>query len=279
MDSALDERFRASPSGPPVQAPRGVGCVQRPSHEHERPAPRLRVQSFPAISDPAGTTTSADFSTVRRGLSTPTVPSHPASTPRVTGHPRTPAETSTDKTSNLPRTPTAYTRRPLDGHRASPSLAGSPGPPRLTRAALGHHADAPYVPRVAISPPASFPPRLAATQLPSTCGWCHQPPQGTCTPELLVMPRVLTGSAGLLAGTPACDQLSRFAWRRLSGPARSDRFFIEDLVGTAVPVPGVDRRARPRAVPIDIQDQTASQILPRVRQGARVAGNWIANVV
>jgi hypothetical protein len=41
----------------------------------------------------------------------------------------------------------------------------------------------------AISPPASSPPRLTTEQLPSACGWCHQPPQGTCTPELLVMPR------------------------------------------------------------------------------------------
>ena len=38
-----------------------------------------------------------------------------------------------------------------------------------------------------IRPPASFPPRLTATQLPSTCGWCHQPPQGTRTPKLLIM--------------------------------------------------------------------------------------------
>ena len=29
------------------------------------------------------------------------------------------------------------------------------------------------VPRVAISPPASSPPRLTTTQLPSACGWCH----------------------------------------------------------------------------------------------------------
>jgi hypothetical protein len=36
-------------------------------------------------------------------------------------------------------------------------------------------------------PPASFPPRLTTTQLPSTYGWCHQPPQGTHTPKLLIM--------------------------------------------------------------------------------------------
>jgi hypothetical protein len=37
---------------------------------------------------------------------------------------------------------------------------------------------------------ASFSPRLTTTQLPSTCGWCHQPPQGTHTPERLDMPGV-----------------------------------------------------------------------------------------
>src|SRR2546430_9370019 len=31
---------------------------------------------------------------------------------------------------------------------------------------------------------------LTTTQLPSACGWCHQPPQGTRTPERLVMPGV-----------------------------------------------------------------------------------------
>ena len=30
-------------------------------------------------------------------------------------------------------------------------------------------------------------PASRTTQLPLTCGWCHQPPQGTRTPELLVM--------------------------------------------------------------------------------------------
>ena len=66
--------------------------------------------------------------------------------------------------------------------------AGSPGPPRLIRAAHRRRsAGAPCVPRVATSPPASFPPRLTSEQLPSACGWCHQPPQGTRTPELLVM--------------------------------------------------------------------------------------------
>ena len=114
MDCALDRCCRASPSNAPAQTPRGVGCDQRPSHEHERPAPRLRVRSFPAISDPAGNTTSADFSTASSGLSTAAVPHHPASTPSVTGHPGTPVEISPGKASNLHRAPTASTQRPLD---------------------------------------------------------------------------------------------------------------------------------------------------------------------
>src|SRR6266511_4106500 len=37
--------------------------------------------------------------------------------------------------------------------------------------------------------PASSPPSLTTERSPSACGWCHQPPQGTRTPELLVMSR------------------------------------------------------------------------------------------
>src|SRR5450755_1733311 len=110
MDCALNGRLRASPSDPPAQAPYGVGCLQRPSHEHQRPASRLRVRPFPAMKIPAGTTASADFSTANRGLSTTVVPHHPTSGAHAPdGHPGTPMETSTDKTSNLPRAPTAST--------------------------------------------------------------------------------------------------------------------------------------------------------------------------
>ena len=49
---ALTGDPRASPSDPPVQAPRGVGCLHRLSHEHKRPASRLRVRPFPAITIP-----------------------------------------------------------------------------------------------------------------------------------------------------------------------------------------------------------------------------------
>jgi hypothetical protein len=196
MDSALGGGLRASPSDRPVQAPCGVGCIQRPSREHERPAPRLRVRSFPAISDPAGNTTSADFSTASDALSSTAVPSHPASTPTVTGHPETPAEISASKASNLHRTPTAFTERPLDdiGLR----LVVQTRPDRPAYYAQHAVADAPCVPRVAISPPASSPPSLTTEQLPSACGWCHQPPQGTRTPELLVMSR-----AHRTCGSPA----------------------------------------------------------------------------
>jgi hypothetical protein len=58
---------------------------------------------------------SADFSTVSDALSNAAVPHHPTITITAVGHPRTPTEISRGKTSHLPRTPTAFTRRPLDG--------------------------------------------------------------------------------------------------------------------------------------------------------------------
>ena len=202
MDCALNGNLRASPSGPPAQAPEGVGCIQRPSREHGRPASRLRVQPFPAIPIPAGTTASADFSTASDALADITVPHHPAN--RMDGASGTPVETSPNKTNGLRRAPIASTQRPLDGHRASPCDAGSPGPPRLIRAAhpTASGRDAPCVPRVAVSPPASFPPRLTTTQLPLACGWCHQPPQGTRTPESLVMSGVHRVEARLALAPP-----------------------------------------------------------------------------
>jgi hypothetical protein len=93
--AGVDWAERASPSGPPAQAPCGVGCLQRQSHEHQRPASRLRAQPFPAIHDPAGTTASAGFSTANRGLSTTVVPHHPTSGAHAPdGHPGAPAEPS-----------------------------------------------------------------------------------------------------------------------------------------------------------------------------------------
>src|SRR5437764_10403702 len=107
MDCALSDGPRASPLDLSAQAPFGVGCLQRPSREHGRPAPRLRVRPFPTIIDPAGTLASADFSTASQGLATPAVPCHPTITPSgEDGHPRTPTEISEGKTSNLHRTPT-----------------------------------------------------------------------------------------------------------------------------------------------------------------------------
>ena len=143
MDSALDRCSQASPSSAPAQTPHGVGCDQRPSHEPERPAPRLRVRSFPALTDPAGNTTSADFSTANRGLSTTTVPHHPAN--QTGGASGTPAEISPGKASNLHRTPTASTERPLDDHglrRNRPARPDRPAsyaqPTDATRAPMRH---------------------------------------------------------------------------------------------------------------------------------------------
>ena len=206
MDCALSGSLRASPSDRPVQAPCGVGCGQRPSHEHERPASRLRVRSFPAAIDPAGNTTSADFSTASDTLTSIAVPSHPANTPSVTGHPGTPAEISTSKTSNLHRTPTAFTERPLDDIGLRLVVQTRPDRPAL----YAQPTDATKAPMrhvflgSRLRTPASSPPSLTTEQLPSACGWCHQPPQGTRTPELLVMSRAHRAVAvGALDGPSA----------------------------------------------------------------------------
>jgi hypothetical protein len=214
MDCALAGRLRASPSGPPRQAPCGVGCDHRPSREHGRPAPRLRVRSFPAINDPAGTTTSADFSTASDVLSNVAVPHHPAN--QTDGASGTPAETSASKTSNLHRTPTAFTKRPLDGIGLRLVVQTRPDRPAFSAqpVAIAIDPDAPCVPRVAISPRASSPPRLTTAQLPLACGWCHQPPQGTRTPELLVMSR-----AHRACGSPAHGSPTFFTERHSVSPA------------------------------------------------------------
>ena len=204
MDCALSGGLWASPSDPPTQAPCGVGCLQRPSHEHERPTPRLRVRSFPATSDPAGNTTSADFSTASGALTSVAVPSHPANTPSVAGHPGTPAEISASKTNNLHRTPTAFTERPLDDIGLRLVVQTRPDRPafyaQTTRPQtiptrhvfLGSR----------LRTPASSPPSLTTERLPSACGWCHQPPQGTRTPELLVMSRAHRACGSPAHGSP-----------------------------------------------------------------------------
>jgi len=105
--------FTVEPSRPD---PEGVGCGQRNDHEHERLDAQLRVRSFPANHTiPAGSTTSADFSTTSSALTDATVPYHPTSARNgADGHLGTPAETSPGKASNLHRAPTASTQRPLD---------------------------------------------------------------------------------------------------------------------------------------------------------------------
>ena len=201
MDCALHGDPRASPSDLPVQAPSGVGCDQRPSREHERPAPRLRVRPFPATCDPAGTSASADFSTASDALSNIAVPRHPASTPSVTGHPGTPAEISASKTSNLHRTPTAFTERPLDDIGLRLMVQTRPDRPALYAQRSGRPMRHVFL-GSRLRTPASSPPSLTTEQLPSACGWCHQPPQGTRTPELLVMSRAHRACGSLAHGSP-----------------------------------------------------------------------------
>ena len=194
MGCALAGVLGLHPPDPPAQAPHGVGCLQRPSHEHKRPAPRLRVRSFPAISDPAGNTTSADFSTASNALTSAAVPHHPANRQRTghLGHPRRPPRVR-------PATFIAHPPRLRNGPlmasgfaswcrlaRTAPPSTRSETRPRTipTRHVfLGSR----------LRTPASSPPSLTTEQLPSACGWCHQPPQGTRTPELLVMASPLTG--------------------------------------------------------------------------------------
>ena len=187
MDCALNGRLRASPSDPPAQAPFGVGCIQHPSREHGRPAPRLRVRSFPAISDPAGNTTSADFSTASDALTDIAVPHHPAN--QADGASGTPAEISASKASNLHRTPTAFTERPLDGIGLRLVVQTRPDRPALYAQPAATVATDHVFLGSRLRTPASSPPSLTTERLPSARGWCHQPPQGTRTPELLVMSR------------------------------------------------------------------------------------------
>src|SRR5206468_8780179 len=83
--------------------------------------------------------------------------------------------------------------------------ANSPGPTRLIRAARpARHADRPDHVFLGsrLRTPASSPPSLTTEQLPSACGWCHQPPQGTRTPELLVMSRAHRACGSLAHGSP-----------------------------------------------------------------------------
>ncbi len=186
---------RASPSDPPRQAPNGVGCGQRDSHEHERPVASASRSALPGDQrSPPVHMASADFSTASSALSDTTVPYYPANQ-----HGRGIWNTRRDLPRIRPATFLAHPPRLRDGPLMDiglrHDLLARPDRPRLIRAAQRgpNSPAAPCVPRIAISPPASFPPRLTATQLPSTCGWCHQPPQGTHTPELLVMLSAPTG--------------------------------------------------------------------------------------
>ena len=139
--------------------------------------------------DPAGNTTSADFSTASQRPLDPGRPAPPRE-PKGRGIWDT-REISAGKTSNLHRTPTAFTERPLDDIGLRLVVQTRPDRPALyaqptaaTKAPMRH-----VFLGSRLRTPASSPPSLTTEQLPSACGWCHQPPQGTRTPELLVMSR------------------------------------------------------------------------------------------
>ena len=116
----------------------------------------------------------------------------------------TPAEISTSKTSNLHRTPTAFTDRPLDDIGLRLVVQTRPSRPAL----YAQPTDADKAPMrhvflgSRLRTPASSPPSLTTEQLPSACGWCHQPPQGTRTPKLLVMSRAHRACDSPAHGSP-----------------------------------------------------------------------------
>ncbi len=133
---------------------------------------------------------SADFSTASDILSTIAVPYHPAITLTATGHPGHPRRPPRVRPATFIAHPPRLRDGPLMDIGLRHVLLARPDRPALYAqpTTSPNSPAAPCVPRVATSPPASFPPRLTTTQLPLTCGWCHQPPQGTPTPELLAMP-------------------------------------------------------------------------------------------
>ena len=100
---------------------------------------------------PAGNTASADFSTASDALSDIAVPHHPAN--QTDGASGTPAEISASKASNLHRTPTAFTQRPLDGIGLRLVVQARPDRPAFYAQsdATANDPDAPCVPRVATS--------------------------------------------------------------------------------------------------------------------------------
>ena len=77
--------------------------------------------------------------------------------------------------------------------------------------------------------PASSPPSLTTQQLPSACGWCHQPPQRPCTPELLVMPRTLPACADHT--TPAGRRVLTVGYRLARRCASSGRLRLHSRCG------------------------------------------------
>jgi hypothetical protein len=159
-----------------------------------RTRPRLRVRSF-AAHDPAATTTSADSCRLTGGL--PAVGVGRIDFPRPT-----PRQASPDKTSDLPRTPTASALRPLDGIGLRRALPARPDRPAFY--AQRAVPQAPCVPRVAF--------RLRLPSHPASrrrsCPWlvvgCHQPPTGDFHPQPTGhagRTRCAPGAAGL-AGRP-----------------------------------------------------------------------------
>ena len=141
------------------------------------PRPRVGTRSTRPIRSPRRCTGRARGMERRSPAARTTSPSRPTTTARSrrsSSTSTTPVEISPDKNSNFLRTPAASTQRPLDDH----------GLRRTSQARPGRHAFyAVRVPQVTDTPPASFPPHLTVTQLPSARGYGHLPHRGLTPPS------------------------------------------------------------------------------------------------
>ena len=191
MNCALHGDLRASPSDPPVQAPHGVGCAALIVHPTSTSVLRLGFAFGPSQRSRSPLVIRPLLTSPRRA--TPSRASPSRTTPRTkwTGHLGHPQRSPRVRPATFIAHPPRLRNGPLTASgfaswcrlaRTAPPSTRSETRPRTipTRHVfLGSR----------LRTPASSPPSLTTEQLPSACGWCHQPPQGTRTPELLVMSR------------------------------------------------------------------------------------------
>jgi hypothetical protein len=149
----------------------------------------------PLLTSPRRTETSRSRLSLATRRSTPTawtgIPGHPRRPPRV-----------------RPTTFVAHPPRLRNGPLMASGFASwcrlaRAAPPSTRRATRPRTIPMPHVFLGSrLRTPASSPPSLTTERLPSACGWCHQPPQGTRTPELLVMSRAHRACGSPAHGSP-----------------------------------------------------------------------------